>query len=92
MKKVKTYREIKSVEMDNDHVYAVYFKKKEGVLYPEEIFRTKDEVLKDAEHVRASGYGTYSGRKVWQMPQKITRQIRQLLGDKYTCVYDDSWE
>jgi hypothetical protein len=66
--------------------------KKEGVLYPEEIFRTKDEVLKDAEHVRASGYGTYSGRKVWQMPQKITRQIRRLLGDKYTCVYDDSWE
>jgi hypothetical protein len=59
MKKVKTYREIKHVEMDNDRVYAVYFEKKEGVLYPEEIFRTKDEVLKDAEHVRASGYSSF---------------------------------
>ena len=86
MKKVKTYRAIKGIEMANEHVYAIDLGRQYAVLYSEEIFRTKDEVLKESEHVRASGYGKYSGRKLWQMPQKITRQIRRILGDKYTCL------
>jgi hypothetical protein len=86
MKKVKTYRAIKGVEMADDHVYAIDLGRQYAVLYSEEILRTKDEALKYSEHAYSTGYGKYSGLQIWQMPQKITRQIRRILGDKYTCL------
>ena len=89
MKKVKTYRRIKRLVMANEYVEELYFWEDAEVLDPEEVLKTKDEALKYAEHAYSTGYGTYSGRKLWQMPQKITRQIKRYLGDRYTCYCDE---
>lgn len=89
MKKVKTYRSIKSVEVTNEHIYSVDFYDKEKVLDPEEVLLTKDDVLEDAKRVIARGYGTYSGTSVWLLPQKITRQIKRCIGDRYSCELNE---
>ena len=89
MKKVKTYRNIKSVEMANDHVYAIDFWAKDEVLDSLEVFKTKDDALQYAERVRTFGSGKYTGLQIWQLPHKITREIKRLLGDRYTCYCDE---
>jgi hypothetical protein len=89
MKKVKTYRNIKSVEMANEHVYAIAFWEKDEVLDSLEVFKTKDDALKYAERVRTFGSGKYSGLHLWQLPQKITREIKRLLGDRYSSFCEE---
>jgi hypothetical protein len=89
MKKVKTYRNIKGVEMANDHVYAIDFWAKDEVLDSLEVFKTKDDALKYAEHVRTFGSGKYSGLQIWQLPQKITGEIKRLLGDRYSSFCEE---
>jgi hypothetical protein len=92
MKNDRTYRKIESVSISDGFLHGVYFEEDPEFLAPEEILRTKDDVLKDAENVLSFGSGKYSGIQLRQLPQKIIRQIKQRLGDKYYCCLADSEE
>ena len=89
MKKVKTYRNIKSIEMADDHVYAIAFWEKDEVLDSLEVFKTKDDALKYAEHVRTHGYGKYTGLHLWQLPEEMRQQIKKLLGNRYSSFCEE---
>lgn len=40
---------------------------------------TKAQVLEMSGHAPVRGYGKHSGRKLWQLPQRIVRQVRKSL-------------
>lgn len=40
---------------------------------------TKKQVMQAAQHVRVQGFGKYSGRKLWQLPQKLQAAIQKEL-------------
>jgi hypothetical protein len=87
---VKTYRKIDTITVHDDNVYSVYFEKEEEVLFPVEVLKTKDDVLKDVGLVTTCGSGKYAGVEVWQLPEKMRSEIKRLLGKRYSCRLYDS--
>ena len=49
---------------------------------------TKKEALELSGNVVVRGYGTHSGRNVWQLPQKIQQQISVILTAKQVKLND----
>lgn len=82
---MKSYRKISSVVMaDNENIEAVYYEPlpslkeisyDDGSIEKDDLLTTKPDVLEEAAYIVVSGYGTFAGRKVWQLPQKIKAQI-----------------
>lgn len=74
---------IKKDKEDNFFIYEILLNG-EGT---GEIFDTKKEAKEyvkewatDNGHLIVQGYGTHSGRKFWQLPERIQRQIFKMAG------------
>lgn len=83
---MKAYAEIKAVVMaDDENIETIKFHSlpflvevsyDDGTIEESELSLTKDDAIDNSGLVIVSGYGTWSGRKVWQLPNNIISQIK----------------
>ncbi len=86
---MESYRLIKTVVMANDKmIEAVTFHQlpalddityEDGAVEELDVYLTKDRVMDEAGSLVVVGFGTWSGRKVWQLPDEIKTQIEATL-------------
>ena len=86
---MKAYKEIKSIELVDDHnVFEVTFEPlpsledvtyEDGTVEIQDLLLTKKEVLNDVEHLMVKGYGQYSGKQAWMLSDHLKRQVRKTM-------------
>ena len=86
---MKTYLEIKGITMAGDNsidcvsFYAAPLLNdvtySNGEIEQRDLLLTKASVIERCAHVVVNGYGCYSGKKLWQLPEKIKAQIKLAL-------------
>ena len=89
---MKIYQEIKGVSMANDNfIESVWFYDMPTIddmrhedsfghgLEMDDLPTSKNQVMDWASHKTGCGYGKHSGRKIWQLPPSIRKQIKKTL-------------
>jgi len=87
--RMESYALIKSVVMANDTMIeeVVFYQMpflsdltyEDGTVEEADIYLTKDSVIDEAGALVVTGFGTWSGKKVWQLPDEIKTQIEKTL-------------
>ena len=92
---MKRYLPIKEIRMaGHNDIYEVLYDTsplediKEGWVTAEEmedsgLFATKASAMEWSEDAPVTGYGTHSGRKLWQLPTRLRREISKLLTKRH---------
>ena len=92
--KVMTYRAIDYIEVSGDDIYDVVFADRDDVIEWDKLMYRKEDVLNDAQMMNVSGYGRWSGKSLWQLPEKMQRKVRSLMHRYETLLLLDGeeWE
>lgn len=90
---MKRYLAIQTLEMaDNDNIFQITFDEEplleinSGIAGIEDyenngLYTNKENAIDDSD-VLVSGWGKFSGRRIWQLPTRIKRQLKKYMVKK----------